>query len=609
MFTGLMLNTWIAGTVVAVIAGVTGFFAVLRGSTFAAHAIPNGAFAGAAGATLLGFNPLAGLAVFSVAGALGIAGLSRRARNDVATALTLVMMLGVGALFVSWSTEYAQEAYSLLFGEVFGVSSDEVLPIIVLGAISIAAIIVMFRPLLLSSALPEVAEARGVSARRMELAFLVVMALATSMTVPVVGALLMFSLMIGPSAAARSVTARPVLAMTLAVVIALVTVWTGIVVSYVSNWPLGFFVGAMGAAFFLLGRGYARSAAGASGPLPRPEYRGTVNRLKDSASPYLLQHADNPVDWWPWCEAAFTEAARRDLPVMLSVGYAACHWCHVMAHESFEDPATAALLNEHVVAIKVDREERPDVDSVYMTATQAMTGQGGWPMTVFMTPDKEPFFCGTYFPRDRFQQLILGVAQAWRDQRDGVAGQARHVATALAENAAAVTRALRADRGRGAVRRGHGGLGERARARLRRGRRRVRPRAQVPAVDGLGVPAAPSPADRGARRAADGRGHLRGHGPRRHVRPARRGLRPVLDGQRLGGTAFREDALRQRAARPGLPQPVARHRLRAGPAGGAGDVHVDGARDAHRRRRPRGLAGRRQRGRRGTGTTSGGPPN
>jgi uncharacterized protein len=168
-----------------------------------------------------------------------------------------------------------------------------------------------------------------------------------------------------------------------------------------------------------------------------------VNRLKDSTSPYLLQHADNPVDWWPWCDQAFEEAARRDVPVLLSVGYAACHWCHVMAHESFEDPATAALLNEHAVAIKVDREERPDVDSVYMTATQAMTGQGGWPMTVFMTPDQEPFFAGTYLPRDRFQQLILGVAQAWRDQRDGVTGQARHVATALAENAAAVSSALR----------------------------------------------------------------------------------------------------------------------------------------------------------------------
>jgi uncharacterized protein len=168
-----------------------------------------------------------------------------------------------------------------------------------------------------------------------------------------------------------------------------------------------------------------------------------MNRLKDSASPYLLQHADNPVDWWPWCEAAFEEAARRDVPVMLSVGYAACHWCHVMAHESFEDPATAALLNEYVVAVKVDREERPDVDSVYMTATQAMTGQGGWPMTVFMTPDKEPFFAGTYFPRDRFQQLILAIAEAWRDQRDDVTGQARQVATGLGENQAAVTRALR----------------------------------------------------------------------------------------------------------------------------------------------------------------------
>ena len=168
-----------------------------------------------------------------------------------------------------------------------------------------------------------------------------------------------------------------------------------------------------------------------------------VNRLKDSTSPYLLQHADNPVDWWPWCEEAFAEAARRDVPVMLSVGYAACHWCHVMAHESFEDLQTAAVLNEHVVPVKVDREERPDVDSVYMTATQAMTGQGGWPMTVFMTPAKEPFFCGTYYPRDYFRQLVLNISRAWRSQRDGVTGQAKHVAAALAENAAATARALR----------------------------------------------------------------------------------------------------------------------------------------------------------------------
>ena len=257
MFTGLMLNTWIAATAVAVIAGVMGFFAVLRGSTFAAHAIPNGAFAGAAGARLLGLNVIAGLAVFSVAGALGIAGLSRRARHDVATAMTFVLMLGLGALFVSWSTEYAQEAYSLLFGEVFGVSSSEVTPIIALGAASIALIIVMFRPLMLSSAMPEVAAARGVSPQRMELAFLLVMALATSMTVPVVGALLMFSLMIGPAAAARSVTASPALALALSVGLALVCVWAGIVLSYRTNWPLGFFVASIGAAFFLLGRGWA----------------------------------------------------------------------------------------------------------------------------------------------------------------------------------------------------------------------------------------------------------------------------------------------------------------------------------------------------------------
>jgi uncharacterized protein YyaL (SSP411 family) len=152
-------------------------------------------------------------------------------------------------------------------------------------------------------------------------------------------------------------------------------------------------------------------------PADAGQYGAMANRLKDATSPYLLQHADNPVDWWPWSEQAFDEARRRDVPVLLSVGYAACHWCHVMAHESFEDPATAALMNEKVVAIKVDREERPDVDAVYMTATQAMTGQGGWPMTVFMTPDRDPFYCGTYFPQPTFQQLIRGVTEAWNKDR------------------------------------------------------------------------------------------------------------------------------------------------------------------------------------------------
>ncbi len=122
------------------------------------------------------------------------------------------------------------------------------------------------------------------------------------------------------------------------------------------------------------------------------------NRLAAATSPYLLQHADNPIDWWEWSDEAFAEAARRDVPVLLSVGYAACHWCHVMAHESFEDTATAEQVNADFVAIKVDREERPDIDAVYMAATQAMTGQGGWPMTCFLTPAGEPFHCGTYYP-------------------------------------------------------------------------------------------------------------------------------------------------------------------------------------------------------------------
>ncbi|MEV0095959.1 thioredoxin domain-containing protein [Streptomyces sp. NPDC050738] len=156
------------------------------------------------------------------------------------------------------------------------------------------------------------------------------------------------------------------------------------------------------------------------------------NRLAHETSPYLLQHADNPVDWWPWSPEAFEEARRRGVPVLLSVGYSSCHWCHVMAHESFEDQITAAYTNEHFVAVKVDREERPDVDAVYMEAVQAATGQGGWPMTVFLTPDAQPFYFGTYFPpaprhgMPSFRQVLEGVNSAWTDRRgevDEVAGK------------------------------------------------------------------------------------------------------------------------------------------------------------------------------------------
>ena len=161
MFSGFMVNTWTVATIVAVVAGVVGFFIVLRGSSFVADAVPQGAFAGAAGASLIGVSTLVGLGVFALIGALGIGWLGRRSRQDVATALALVVMLGLGALFLSLSVEYAPEIYSLLFGEVLGVSTSEVAPVAAIGAVCVAAIIVMYRPLMLSSVLPEVGEARG----------------------------------------------------------------------------------------------------------------------------------------------------------------------------------------------------------------------------------------------------------------------------------------------------------------------------------------------------------------------------------------------------------------------------------------------------------------
>ncbi|MEU0007072.1 thioredoxin domain-containing protein [Streptomyces sp. NPDC006314] len=164
-----------------------------------------------------------------------------------------------------------------------------------------------------------------------------------------------------------------------------------------------------------------------------------MNRLAHETSPYLLQHADNPVDWWPWSAEAFDEARRTNKPVLLSVGYSSCHWCHVMAHESFEDQATADYLNAHFISVKVDREERPDVDAVYMEAVQAATGQGGWPMTVFLTPDAEPFYFGTYFPpaprhgMPSFRQVLEGVQQAWSTRHDEVSEVAGKIVRDLAQ--------------------------------------------------------------------------------------------------------------------------------------------------------------------------------
>ena len=168
-----------------------------------------------------------------------------------------------------------------------------------------------------------------------------------------------------------------------------------------------------------------------------------ANRLAASTSPYLQQHAGNPVDWWEWGPEAFDEARRRGVPVFVSIGYSACHWCHVMAHESFDDQATADFLNEHFVSVKVDREERPDVDAVYMDATVALTGHGGWPMSVFVDPDGRPFYAGTYFPPEprhgmpSFRQLLGAISESWAQRRDEVAGAAERIARALASRSEA----------------------------------------------------------------------------------------------------------------------------------------------------------------------------
>ena len=271
-----------------------------------------------------------------------------------------------------------------------------------------------------------------------------------------------------------------------------------------------------------------------------------ANRLASATSPYLLQHADNPVDWWEWGPEAFAEARARDVPILLSVGYAACHWCHVMAHESFEDDATAAFMNEHFVSVKVDREERPDVDAVYMQATTAMTGHGGWPMTCVLDHDGNPFFAGTYFPdqprhgQPSFRQVLTALVDAWTtrgddirrvgsDLRDFLNQQAAHAAGPLGE--------AELDRAEAAL------AGEYDH--------------QAPGF-GKAPKFPPSMALEWLRRRGE-TDHARrdpgGDGARRDLRPGRRRLRALLRRPGVGGAALREDALRQRAAGRALRAP------------------------------------------------------
>jgi zinc/manganese transport system permease protein len=254
MFSSFMLNTWLVGTIVALVAGAAGFFVVLRGATFAAHALPLGTFPGAAFAGLLGIAPIYGLIAFAGLGVVGIFELSRAQRADVATALTLIFLLGLGTLFLSLSSQYANGVYALLFGDILGVSTAALIPVAVIGAAVIAAIALTFRPLLLCAISPDLGAAAGISPRRTELLFLVLIALATATALPVVGALLVFSLMVGPPSLARALTSAPLTALCLSAAIAVATIWSAIALSYTTNDPVGFFVGTLAALSYAAGR-------------------------------------------------------------------------------------------------------------------------------------------------------------------------------------------------------------------------------------------------------------------------------------------------------------------------------------------------------------------
>ena len=319
----------------------------------------------------------------------------------------------------------------------------------------------------------------------------------------------------------------------------------------------------------------------------------SVNRLAESSSPYLLQHASNPVDWYPWGDEAFARARQDGRPLLVSVGYSSCHWCHVMEHESFSQQATAELMNELFVNVKVDREERPDVDALTMEACVTMTGQGGWPTTVFLTPEGRPFYAGTYFPPEprhglpSFRQLLAAVADAWNEQRDDVEPRP--------SGSSGAGRRSRA-RGDGRDARARPARPRRARPRagVRARLRRLRHGAEVPPASALelllrrGTPEALGMVTRTLDgMAAGGLYDVVGGGFHRYSVDA------------LGRAALREDALRQRAPHLDVSPRLARHR--GGPLsdGRRGDGRVPAARDAPARRRLRVGAGCGHRRRRG----------
>ncbi len=266
MFAPYLINAWITATIVALMAGTVGFFVVLRGNTFEAHTLPLGAFPGAAAATLLGIDPLIGLVVFALAAVGGISLLSRRDDRQVATALSLVMLLGLGALLLSLTRAYAPSVFALLFGELLGVGAGTIAPVAVIGALSIGTTLALFRPLLLDTLAPELATPRG--RRVLRALFLLDMAVVAAAALPVVGALLVFTLTVGPASAARALTNRPLVALALSAGLALLTVWLSLALSFWTDWPIGFFVGLLGVVCYGAGRVVRQKARG-SAPGPR----------------------------------------------------------------------------------------------------------------------------------------------------------------------------------------------------------------------------------------------------------------------------------------------------------------------------------------------------
>ena len=328
------------------------------------------------------------------------------------------------------------------------------------------------------------------------------------------------------------------------------------------------------------------------------ERAGEGNRLGRETSPYLLQHQENPVHWWAWGPEALAEAKRTGKPILLSVGYAACHWCHVMAHESFEDGETAEVMNDLFVNIKVDREERPDVDAIYMSALHELGEQGGWPLTMFLTSDAEPFWGGTYFPkqarygRPAFGHVLKEIARIYRDEPDKVRQNATALKQALAPKFEPGPDAIPGDAALEDLARRllqlvdptHGGI---------RGAPKFPQSQFFTFLWRAGSPLRIAQSDRG------GDAHPDPYRARRHLRSSRWRLRPLQRGRALARAAFREDALRQRAAARADDRGVARNRRSAVRAPHSRDHRLADARDGHGRRGLRFVARRRQRGRGG----------